>query len=82
MKTCANFKKLMVYQSKCLMEHLNDHKYYLGEKGIQLDGKELERDFIESYYNMVCCEMRCNFCANICTVDGCKLREKFLEKDG
>ena len=81
MKTCANFKNLMTYQYNCLTIHLNDHKYYLGEKGIQLDDRELERDFIDSYYINICVEMRCEFCSNICNVAGCELREKFLNKD-
>lgn len=73
-------KGIMEWQLEQLNQHLSNHKYYLGESGIQLDENELEKDFIEKHLNKVAKEMRIDFCTNHCSISDCELRNLFIKE--
>lgn len=81
MNSCTNLKGLSIWQVEQLKAHLSKHKYYLGEKGIQLEGDELECDFILSNIKEVGKDLRIEYCSKLCPHrEGCELGLSFIQK--
>ena len=79
MKPCYHLKELNEWQVAKLREHLSKHRYYLGEKGIYLDDKALQDDFLLTFFTTVAKELRSEYCSSICeTRKTCELAKLFL----
>jgi hypothetical protein len=77
---CKHMKELTEWQVDQLREHLSKHRYYLGEKGIQLNDSELERDFLLACFDNVATHLRVEFCSDYCEhFDECELGQLFLK---
>lgn len=82
MNTCRNFKQLMDYEVRELRYHLSQHKYFLGEHHEYPNDRDIEMDFLETYFQKVSKEMRSTFCNKHCNVAECPIRDYFnKEKD-
>lgn len=80
MNPCVNIKNLNEWQVKRLKEHLSKHRWYLGERGIQLNDMDLETDFINSCMDEVANDLRIEYCSRVCpNIHKCELGKLFIK---